>query len=318
MEITDITRAFEPIRKAFAEDLPRFFRWIQQGLRRKLVILPRRAKSWWYMGKVGDHPAMQIASHWYVTNRSDYPVLLVDVWLRRPKVEGVARVANESGLFSTSFAIPPRSTVNVIADFWVFPPVREDGEEFKATAVFRDQFGKKHKAKRARFRGEKKADPSAKLSPPREKLTAIIDPVERSVATVLKAEIDRYGHCGRRSGGLGSVETTYEGRTLPGIPTQSWLGNSAALHAIADDPEGRDDRIRQRRIASLDLQKPRYGRTSTSFGTLSLPGSRKTQNTRRSATWRSSSFFDWAISRQYWPRPGTTCAATPRTASATF
>ena len=62
-------------------------------------------------------------------------------------------------------------------------------------------------------------------------------PVERSVATVLKAEIDRYGHCGRRSGGLGSVEPTYEGRTLPGIPTQSWLGNSAALHAIADDPE---------------------------------------------------------------------------------
>lgn len=239
ISIGGLGKLLEEVRSIVTQDIPRFL-----GLFRKpTVAIFRPAESWWYMGKVGDQPAMQVVTKWLITNRTSRPVLLVDVWLRstsplrRRRINGTVLTANDSGLFSGDFPLLPGVPTPVLADFWVFPPLCEDGEEFKVIVTFQDQLKRKCTARRARIRGSPKQKPEARQSPPKEQLSAIPDLVERKVATVLKAEVDRYGHCGRRVGGLGSVETTYEGRTSHGIPTQWWPEMDAGLQAIANDPD---------------------------------------------------------------------------------
>jgi len=133
------------------------------------------------------------------------------------------------------YPILPERTSEVSASFWIQPPVRKEGEDFEATVVLVDQLGNKHKVKNVFFRGPKPKQPEAK--PPGEALHSISDPIEKEVASVLKAEVHRYAECGRRVGGLGSVQTTYEGQTMRGIGTEWRKADSPENQSITPDPE---------------------------------------------------------------------------------
>lgn len=66
---------------------------------------------------------------------------------------------------------------------------------------------------------------------------AIADPIERDVAAVLKAESTRYQEYGRRTGGLGSVQTTYRGQTFPSLGSEWRRADSPENQSIIQDPE---------------------------------------------------------------------------------
>lgn len=66
---------------------------------------------------------------------------------------------------------------------------------------------------------------------------AIADPLVKQVVAILKDEVNRYRECGRLVGGLGSVQVTYEGRTLNGIGYQGREANSPRSQWIVSDPE---------------------------------------------------------------------------------
>jgi len=70
-----------------------------------------------------------------------------------------------------------------------------------------------------------------------ETVSDIVNPVEREVVAVLQAEVYRYKDCGRIVGGLGSIKTTYQGRSYCGIGTEGRKLGSPELQSIVSDPE---------------------------------------------------------------------------------
>jgi len=65
----------------------------------------------------------------------------------------------------------------------------------------------------------------------------IADPIEKEVVAVLKAELGRYGMCGRRVGGLGSVHIVYRGNAFTGVGSDGWISDSPANQVIVGDPD---------------------------------------------------------------------------------
>lgn len=72
---------------------------------------------------------------------------------------------------------------------------------------------------------------------PEEYSYKIADPIEKEVVSVLKAELSRYGMCGRTCGGLGSIHMIYQGRSMTGVGGDSWTANSPLNQVIVADPE---------------------------------------------------------------------------------
>ena len=63
------------------------FPWFRDWLDRA-VIVPSQRRNWWHMGRTGDgKPSMQIATYWYVTNRTARPVNLLKAYIKKPRTE---------------------------------------------------------------------------------------------------------------------------------------------------------------------------------------------------------------------------------------
>ena len=127
-------------------------------------------------------------------------------------------------------------TVEVDIDFWVSPPFRKRGESFNARLTLFDHLSNPHKTQKITIRSHwrsRREEPK----PPEEPMHAIDDPLVKQVVAILKDEVNRYGECGRRVGGLGSVQVTYENRTLVGIGYQGREANSPRRQWIVPDPE---------------------------------------------------------------------------------
>ncbi len=103
------------------------------------------------MGSSDGGPAMQIVSRWYVTNVTDRPVNILAAPMPRPKTTGHVITRHHNRDIYGRYTVPPGGTTEVSVDFWVKPPVRREGEEFKATIVLIDQFGNDHKVKNVLF-----------------------------------------------------------------------------------------------------------------------------------------------------------------------
>ncbi|MDT7042950.1 hypothetical protein [Candidatus Nitronereus thalassa] len=114
--------------------------------RKTLVLLPKSNPNttWWHMGASGGEPAMQIVGHFTVTNISKFNVLPTLVKMKKPKILGhvMCRKMNEN--IYGSFMIPGGGTTDLSYDFWIFPPVQEKNEPFKADIAIVDQFGNEH------------------------------------------------------------------------------------------------------------------------------------------------------------------------------
>ena len=120
--------------------------------RKTIQIVEHPQRPWWHMGSSGSDPAMQIVSHWYVTNVTDQPVNVLAARMLWPKTSGAVDTKHHDRDIYGRYVVPPGLTTEVSVDFWVKPPVRRKGEEFKATIVLTDQFGNDHKVKNVVFR----------------------------------------------------------------------------------------------------------------------------------------------------------------------
>lgn len=203
--------------------------------RETVRILQQMRENWWSMGSIGGKPAMQIVGHWYVTNITGDPVLLLRTYIKRPRTEGHVMVQHPERNIYGRYPIPPGHTAEVATDYWIVPPLRKEREDFKAGIVLIDQFGNEHKLRKVIFRGPKPKQ--QKPGPLRESMHRIDDPIEKEVSAVLKAEVNRYQECGRRVGGLGSVQTTYQGHNTRGIGTEWRKADSPKNQSIVSPEE---------------------------------------------------------------------------------
>ena len=123
--------------------------------RKTLRIWPTRryplmSDQRWHMVSVGDQPAMQIVSAWHVTNMVKKAIHIHRARIVRPRkarTEGEVYVIDPQTNLADDGMLTPRSAAEVTTQFFVHPPVCQEGEDFKAKIVFTDQFGNEHKTK---------------------------------------------------------------------------------------------------------------------------------------------------------------------------
>lgn len=178
--------------------------WIKHWLSRP-VIVPHQRENWWHMGKTGGQkPAMQVVGYWYVTNRTNRPITILNAHIRKPKTPGHVMLKDVHSDYHGSYTVPPYTTTDLHADFWIVPPVCREGKDLKVDIIFIDQYGQKRKLRNVVFKSDKK-NKNTPLKLKEEAIYQLNNEIEKKVASILKDEISRYKKNGRRSGELGSI-----------------------------------------------------------------------------------------------------------------
>lgn len=204
--------------------------------RETVRILPQMRGCWWSMGSVSGKPAMQVVGRWYVTNITGDPVLLLAAQLTKPPTDGHVLVKHPEQNVFGRYPILPGATTEGSSDFWVIPPRRKEGEDFISDVLLIDQYSNRHRIKKVRFHGPSVAEPQ-KEEPQVESVHSITDPIEKQVVAVLKTEVYRYKECGRRVGGLGSIQTIYQDHRYTGVGTELREADSPKNQSIVPDPD---------------------------------------------------------------------------------
>ena len=123
--------------------------------RKTLSIWPMRryplmSDQRWRTASVGDQPVMQIVSEWQVTNLAKTAIHIHRARIMQPRkarTDGEVYMIDPHTNLADDVRLAPRSSAEVLTQFFVQPPVCQEGEDFKAKIVFTDQFGNKHKTK---------------------------------------------------------------------------------------------------------------------------------------------------------------------------
>lgn len=201
------------------------FPWLRHWLNRP-VILRHQRDNWWHMGGKGGQPAMQMVSYWYVTNRTDKPIMILNTYLRPTGTFGHVLTKDVHSVFHGSYPVPPHTTTELHADFWLQPLQCREGKDFRTDIVFVDQNGQKRTIRNVLFKSDKKkkAEP---IKPREERIFELEHDVEKKIAAVLKDEISRYKKFGRQSGQLGSVYALYNGKKIKSIYQDSWTDSKS-------------------------------------------------------------------------------------------
>ena len=107
----------------------------------------------WDTGNAGGELAMHVHSEWHVTNVSDGMMQILRAYLVKPRTEAAMLLTQhpEDGVFGDCPILPGHLS-QVHVDFFIVPPFRTEGEDFKGKIVFVDHLNKKHTVK-ARFEG---------------------------------------------------------------------------------------------------------------------------------------------------------------------
>jgi hypothetical protein len=174
---------------------------------------------------------MQIVTRWLVTNVADRPTMVTKATMTRGwfrKKYDAPHIFQETILVGAA--------MEVLIDFWVRPSFRKQGESFTARLTLFDNLGNPHRTQSFTVPSDwrpKREEPK----PAEESIHAIDHPLVKQVVAILKDEVNRYQECGRSVGGLGSVQVTYENRTLKGIGYQGRDANSPRRQWIVPDPE---------------------------------------------------------------------------------
>ena len=213
------------------------FPWLKHWLNRP-VIIPSQRAHWWHMGKTGDQqPAMQIVSYWYITNRTDRPINILNAYIKKPRTQGHVMIKDVHSAYHGSYSVPPHTTTDLHADFWIQPPLRKEGKNLKVDIVFVDQYGQKRTIRNVEFKSDKRKRPQP-VKLPEEAIYQLEHDIEKKVAGALKDEISRYKKYGRESGELGSLHAVYNGRKIKQVYQDSWTNSkSGERQEILSDPE---------------------------------------------------------------------------------
>ena len=179
---------------------------------------------------------MQVNFDGHVTEITGKPIKILRVEIRKPSTVAALAVLSNNHDARREQALEPHECAEVRATFFVKAVLAEIGKPWRASVVFIDQFGNRHKVKNCEFRSLQNNKPPVRQEP-EEFPYEIADPVEKEVVSVLKAELSRYAVCGRSCGGLGSIYIIYGGHTFTGVGVGGWKPNSPLNQVIASDPE---------------------------------------------------------------------------------
>ena len=78
--------------------------------RQTIRIVQHPHTPWWHMGSASGKPAMQLASHWYVTNITDRTVHVLAARLLRPRTDGMVSTRHPDRDIYGTFPIAPGAT----------------------------------------------------------------------------------------------------------------------------------------------------------------------------------------------------------------
>ena len=110
----------------------------------KIITMPYR--SWWHMGGIDNHPAMQIVSRLSITNLTNLNIKIISAWLKKPKVQCPVILPGRKHDIIGPYLIGEGEVI-----FWVTPPIKRENQTFKADIAFVDQFGNKNWVKGVEF-----------------------------------------------------------------------------------------------------------------------------------------------------------------------
>ncbi len=232
--------------------------------RKKKFHVVQRHKGWWHLGSVDKKPATQLCADFCVTNTDDKPIILLTAritrficnnekakWLRKIQLffinkfrflqktyDGLVLYRDFYGSTYGKEPIPPSGTTDARIDFFIEPPICKEGEEIIATIILRDQYNNKYIEKNISFR------PPVSKPEKEERIEQLIEPIhslsnslEKNVVSILQAEIFRYKQCGRRVGGLGSIQMSYNGHKFTGMGADGRKADSPEVQVFVKDPE---------------------------------------------------------------------------------
>lgn len=107
------------------------------------------------MGARGKNPTMQIVARFFFTNLTNEPIKVLHTLLAvryrkwglvpiNKKVEGMVMVRSSRENIYGDYFIPSRLTTEASADWWIEPPIKRQGQNFRGRVCFIDNFGNKH------------------------------------------------------------------------------------------------------------------------------------------------------------------------------
>ena len=131
----------------------RFARLLREGSKQSLkIVLQHKRPTQWRIGTMNETPAMQIVADFYLTNTTQEDLFILKTYFVRYTcngwvpaslpTEGHAFVKNdmvEEGR-SEKYKIPPGSTYQGHAAWWMHPPIIPEGETLTGRGCFVDQF----------------------------------------------------------------------------------------------------------------------------------------------------------------------------------
>jgi hypothetical protein len=202
------------------------------------VIVPSQQQNWWHMGRTGDgRPSMQIVTYWYVTNRTDRPISILNAYIRKPRWQGMVMTKDTRSAYHGSYPVPPHAITELHADFYGNPPFAKEGKTIRVDLVFVDQNGQKRTVRNVEIKSDKRKSASpVKLQ--EEAIYKLEHEIEKKVAAVLKDEISRYRKFGRQHGELGGLHAVYKERVIKQIYGDGWShSDSGKRLEIVSNPE---------------------------------------------------------------------------------
>ncbi len=121
--------------------------------RKSIIIVPTPGENnlWWHMGSTNGEPAMQVSAHFKVTNITKTDISLPAARMKKPKLYGGVMVKDAESNFHGGYVIPPKHTTDLSLHFWILPPRKSEGENFRADIAVLDQFGNEHWLKNLEF-----------------------------------------------------------------------------------------------------------------------------------------------------------------------
>jgi hypothetical protein len=128
---------------------------VETEIPRKTVIIPPNPNThatWWHMGSSAGKPAMQVVGQSFkATNITKYGIYLCAAKMKTPRLFGHVSVKDSKSQYHGFYEIPPGGISDISFDFWIIPPVKEEGKSFKADVAIIDQFGNEHWIKGIEF-----------------------------------------------------------------------------------------------------------------------------------------------------------------------
>lgn len=218
--------------------------------RRRFHVTAEPQQSFWSSSKQADGSIVtQVVARVVVKNRTAEPLGLAHVRLVKPKIDGeivheevIVRAVGRNTYGTAAHSghlIPPKMSLPASASVMIRGvPRRKPENEVRVKIAIGDDEG--HEEIIEFKMRVMSAAPATPARPSIEMVSALSDPIEKEVATVLQAELSRYEKCGRRVGGLGSVHLSIDGREMTGVGTDSWNPISPKNQSISDTPDSCD------------------------------------------------------------------------------